>query len=369
LPGAGSPHPAWHEVTGLSPCPICGKPDWCARSADGAWAICRRVEVAGGKPKLDKAGAAYWVYRLDGHAARDAPARALPATPAPARADPATLDRVYRALLAALALHAPHRQALHQRGLPDREIAHRGYATLPATGRAALARRLVERFGADVGATVPGLYVHTQGTARWWSLAGAPGLLIPVRDLDGRLVALKVRADPPGARRKYTSISSTKYGGPGPGAPVHVPRHAGLPGDTVRLTEGELKADVATVRSGLLTVSLPGVALWRQALPVLQSCHPQQVVLAFDADWRRTPQVAQALAQTAFALVAAGYVVEVETWDPALGKGIDDVLAAGHTPARQAVALAFGAGVRGRARAWTGRLHTVAAQEVSPWHR
>jgi hypothetical protein len=34
-------------------------------------------------------------------------------------------------------------------------------------------------------------------------------------------------------------------------------------------------------------------------------------------------------------LVGAGYMVEVETWEPTLGKGIDDVLAAGHTPTVQ----------------------------------
>ena len=67
------------------------------------------------------------------------------------------------------------------------------------------------------------------------------------------------------------------------------------------------------------------------------------------------------------ALVTGGYVVQVEVWEPALGKGIDDLLAAGHTPAVQSIALAFGASVRGQARAWTGQLRTVAAEEVPPW--
>jgi hypothetical protein len=59
--------------------------------------------------------------------------------------------------------------------------------------------------------------------------------------------------------------------------------------------------------------------------------------------------------------------VQVEDWDPVLGKGIDDLLDAGHSPAQQASALAFGAAVRGQARAWTGQLRTVAAEEVPPW--
>jgi hypothetical protein len=147
-----------------------------------------------------------------------------------------------------------------------------------------------------------------------------------------------------------------------------VPLYEGARGNTVRLTEGELKADVATALSGLLTLSIPGVAMWGKALPVLEELRPQQVALAFDVDWRSNPHVARALGQAAFALIKAGYTVQVEDWDPALGKGIDDLLAAGHRPVRQSAALAFGAGLRGHARAWTGQLRTVAAEEILPWH-
>ena len=49
--------------------------------------------------------------------------------------------------------------------------------------------------------------------------------------------------------------------------------------------------------------------------------------------------VAQALGQAVSALVEAGYTVAVESWDPALGKGIDDVLAAGHIPTVQSAVL------------------------------
>jgi hypothetical protein len=119
---------------------------------------------------------------------------------------------------------------------------------------------------------------------------------------------------------------------------VHVPLHSSQ-SDTVRLTEGELKADVATELSRLLTFSIPGVAMWRKALPVLDVLQPKQVLLAFDADWRTNPHVAQALGQAVAALVGAGYTVEVESWDPALGKGVDDVFAAGHTPIVQSAVL------------------------------
>jgi hypothetical protein len=283
-------------------------------------------------------------------------------------ATPAILDRVYGELLAALPLLPSHCQALRHRGLADVEILRRRYRTLPIAGRAALAKCLVAKIGADLCAQVPGFYRAKRNGQYWWSLAGAAGLVIPVRDLDGHIVALKVRADNPGEGPKYTTISSAKHDGPSPGAQVHVPLFDGVPGETIRLTEGELKADIATALSSLLTVSIPGVAMWRKALPVVQAIQATRVLLAFDADWRSNPHVAKALGQAAFALVTAGYAVHVEDWKPVLGKGIDDLLAAGHAPVVQSVTLAFGAALRGQARSWTESLPTIAAAEVRPWH-
>jgi len=357
----------WHEVTRSTPCAICGKPDWCCVSTDGAWAICRRVDTGVGRHKQDKGGAEYWLYRLDGGALQPRPTVEMPPPSNPVCAETGTLDRIYHNLLDALPLAPSHCQALHQRGLADAEMLHRRYRTFPLAGRAALAKRIVDWWGVDVCAQVPGFFVAERDGQCWWSLAGAAGLLIPVRDLDEHIVALKVRADDPGDGPKYSTVSSAKHDGPSPGAPMHVPLYEGARGTTIRLTEGELKADVATALGGLLTLSIPGVAMWRKALPALQHLQVRQILLAFDADWRTNPHVARALGQAALALVKAGYEVQVEVWEPTLGKGIDDLLAAGHTPVRQSSALAFGAALRGQAHTWTGRLPTVAVEEVPSW--
>src|SRR5262245_38873767 len=233
-----------------------------------------------------------WVLAYCGHHRTQRQAQPTPSASARVScAVPATLDHVYRELLAALPLSPAHRQALQQRGLVDSEIRRRQYGTLPLQGRAALAKRIVTWWGADVCAQVPGAYVAERNGRRWWSLAGAAGLLMPVRDRDGHIVALKVRADDPGEGPKYTTISSAKAGGPSPGAQVHAPLHDAPTSDTVRLTEGELKADVATVCSGMLTVSIPGVTMWRTVLPVFEALQPQRVLLAFDADWRSNSHV------------------------------------------------------------------------------
>ena len=95
----------------------------------------------------------------------------------------------------------------------------------------------------------------------------------------------------------------------------------------MRVTEGELKADIATALSGVVTLSIPGVTAWRTVLAVLAMLQARRVLLAFDMDWKANPHVARALAQTTEALVEAGYNVVVEAWDVSQGKGIDDVLA------------------------------------------
>lgn len=288
-------------------------------------------------------------------------------TPSARRAEPQTLDLVYRALLGALPLIPEHRRALRGRGLPDADIGRRLYRSLPQRGRARLACALVDQFGADTCAQVPGLYVKRDGSREYWTLAGAIGLLIPVRDVQGRIVALKIRADDDMTQR-YTIASSKAYGGPSPGAPVHVPLHTVADTSTTRVTEGELKADVTTAMTELLSISIPGVAMWRSVIPVLEELGATAVRLAFDADWRSNQHVAKALGALTHALLKAGIDVTAEGWDAALGKGLDDLLVAGHLPTQRSAAWALGASMRGQAKGYTGTLRTVDARGVKPWH-
>ena len=106
----------WHDVSRSNPCPICGKPDWCCVSMDGAWAICRRVDTGVGRHRQDKSGADFWLYRLDGGSLQQRPAVEVP-PPSSRCADTDTLDRIYNGLLNALPLSPAHRQALRQRAV------------------------------------------------------------------------------------------------------------------------------------------------------------------------------------------------------------------------------------------------------------
>ncbi len=322
----------WQEVTTKTPCAICGHASWCRTSTDGAWAVCRRVDTGAGTYKLDQNGADFWLYRLDGQTTGSPPWEAEPDTPC---ANETTLDHVYQFLLQQLTLSAAHNEALRQRGFTPETIHANGYRSLPLKGRGALARAVIDQFGEAITRTVPGLYVQTDSGRSWWSLAGAPGLLIPVHNLDGLIVALKVRTDDGTMYSRYSTLSSRAHNGPGPGAHIHVPLHDGLATQTVRITEGELKADVAQQRTGVLTLALPGVSSWRPAVPILRAFGAQTVLIAFDADWRTNPHVESALMRTAKTLTDEGFHVQLETWPAAWGKGIDDVLASGHEPEQQ----------------------------------
>jgi hypothetical protein len=222
-------------------------------------------------------GSTGWAARARCAADGDAECRvaspaALPGLPpleAPeaVRADLATRHRAYTALMAAGRLTAAHRAGLRARRMDPDRARQRGYVIV-RPGPSPI----------DPGADgVPGFYrVHGR-----WHLAGPAGLAIPVRDAAGRIQALHVRADDR-THGKYRWLSSpNRPGGASSGAPVYVARGTG---PVVWITEGPLKADVAAHGLGVPVLGVPGVSVWRRALPVLERLHPTTVVLAFDQD-------------------------------------------------------------------------------------
>ncbi|MFC1989439.1 DUF3854 domain-containing protein [Chloroflexota bacterium] len=302
---------SWLPVTSKSRCPICGHNTWCSFSSDGAYAVCRRLDTGNGHAKTDKSGSEYWVYRLDGRPSLNQDAIEVPATIGTKCADADTLDRVYSYVLDTLPLSTIHREQLHKRGLSDVDINLRGYSTMPVGNRKHVVDALIKEDFINELTEVPGFRLINKNSGVF---TGAPGLLIPVRNENNKVVALKIRRDKIGDGPKYLYISSTKHGGPGPGSPVHVPL-CSTPTETIRLTEGELKADITTSLSGMLTIGLPGVSIWHPVLPILRSLAVKTVRLAFDADARQKLNVARALEIVATSLEKEGFTLEMEVWD------------------------------------------------------
>jgi uncharacterized protein DUF3854 len=326
----GSAPLSWNEVTTHSPCQICGHPGWCQLSGDGRWAMCRRSGSSPGfgkgKPKNDGNGAEYWIFDLSG----DGTQRIV--EPPPPGADRSLapsqiLNQVYRAFLKVLPLEGRHREILDKRGLPSDLASIHGYRTISGHRRTGV----VEVIKAGLGAHLPHVPGFQYKNEKWTS-HGADGFVFPVNNAMGQIIALRNRPDNCLSGGKYRYFSSRKSGGPSPGSQAHVSHFCSSETGMVRITEGELKADIITHITGILTISVPGVSNWRMALPVIEQLRAKTVRLAFDADARTNPIVGRNLRALALAIAGKGYSVELETWKEEKGKGLDDLLIAGKTP-------------------------------------
>ncbi len=272
----------------------------------------------------------FWLYRsIDKESLYSEPEMAMSNIQA---LDHVSLDKVYRSLLYNLKLSQEHRENLLHRGLSLDEIQRRGYKTLPLKGRAKIAKKLIDKFGSEICISVPGIYLKRDEDNQFWSIAGPPGLLIPGRNLYGQIISLKIRRDDKGDGSRYLYLSSKKHGGLGSGAHVHRSLYEGGSTDIFCLTEGELKSDILTTLSGIPTISIPGVGAWRQGIEALKWLEAKIVRLAFDMDAGHNITVARALKNTINTLTKEGFTVELETWDEADGKGLDDLLVGGKTP-------------------------------------
>jgi hypothetical protein len=245
------------------------------------------------------------------------------------------LDEVYSLFVRqeACRLEDGHRAHLRARGLSDERINHNGYCSLREVAKDTLAEAVFDRFGPEA-AKVPGFYLKD---GRLRITGGICGIVVPVRGRHGHIVALKVRTESAGS--KYVYLSSARLGGSSPGSPVHFPLGFPSPDQgkhipTVRVTEGELKADVAMHLDGTPTISVPGVGGWARAVPVLHALDPGEIVLAFDWPEVLTKEpVREATVKLLANLITGkksfsqkgGISVAVETWDETY-KGVDDAL-------------------------------------------
>ncbi|CAN0082553.1 unnamed protein product, partial [Phaeothamnion confervicola] len=122
---------------------------------------------------------------------------------------------VYQHLLGGQLLTTDHRRHLQElRQLSSEAIVARGYASWGSQPRAALARAAFDLFGA-VALDVPGVIVRQQ-KREYVTLAGSPGLAIPIRNVKSRIVAVQIRPDQP-------RPGQGKYNSPPPAAVVPAP--------------------------------------------------------------------------------------------------------------------------------------------------
>lgn len=290
------------NVTTSNPCPICGHADWCSYSVDGSRVICRRTETGSIKTGQDAHGVQFYVHLTEVGKAHyqsrieqeRAAAETIP------QASPEFTHEFYTGMLHKLSLTSAHREALRTRGLADEEIDRLGYRSWPDEPPWKFARRMCDQYGIESCLSIPGFYYaeNKAGTKRYLTLNYRPGFIISSLNLDGQIQALITRSDKTDGA-KYLILSSKKRGGFTPSMDCHVPNLESsmrLTGtvSTVRITEGVLKADIATLKSGILTLGLQGLT-WKRSLPTLQRLAPARILIAFDADASCNLHVAQSL--------------------------------------------------------------------------
>ena len=370
------------RVTRERPCPVCGKNDWCAFSADGWWAFCKRSDEWNGR-SAGRYSDAGWHFRLErpmvaipprvpsARAKCASPIKAKVALSRPAPLERAVLDEVYRATakLCGLDRFATD-EIVIRREFPLALETGVPYFSLPQSGRnvARISRELVQQCGADILARVPGFGVyckscdsvgradgnictrcdgHGKQPPQLWSVRGERhDFAIIACDENGLAFWGTVRRlpfDTQNSGSKYLLLSSSRAADASiAGLPKYHVAGRNFPCDTVFVTEGILKAEIIASRLhcrviGIYSTSIDQPTL-AEVVRLAQRWNPSKFVIAFDADKHEIgamgklirPGVAAGEQKLIDALMPLTDVYSAE-WELSAGKGLDDLLTNGGT--------------------------------------
>lgn len=193
-------------------------------------------------------------------------------------------DHTYRELITLLRLLPRHKQDLLKRGLTQQEIANMenaGYKSTSPEESVAIARKLIKRGCRLEG--VPGFFVNYQGDWEISFYEKNQGYLCPVWTDEGLLVVFQIRLDNPFQKRKYVWLSSAKMEkGCSPGSPVSL--SGTLKSPVVYVTEGVLKAEAASQRTGQPYLGNPGVSNYKELELSLNRLKKQGVKVVIEAN-------------------------------------------------------------------------------------
>ncbi len=343
-------------VSAKRKCRVCAHPDWCGYSPNEVISICMRESA--GSIKGSKNGG--WVhlhreYLVETGNQKPRPKK-RPQAPATDLAPLEIRDAVYSQLIRlSPATRYPSELLQGGNGLLSRGFKPDDaslFGSLPAdpAGRDALARELRlfvrGRFPdysvktAQAGVVgVPGFWQDKVGAVHLWLAAAEAGpmLVIPYRDLDGRIHACQVRRSgviSEGLKR-YSWLATPKYSrGVSSGSPIHFTfRRGECPPDApIIVTEGALKGEAfVRLRKDAKLVATSGVNCSHDELIAATRGH--RVCIAFDADHRTNKAVCRQIARlvagihqdaSARGAQASTSIVVWETAEGRKDKGIDD---------------------------------------------
>jgi hypothetical protein len=296
------------KVSRSNPCPKCEATNGCRAHVDRSAGYCFR-------------GSGAWRDVAPSSAA-DA-VRAREEKHAPAALSDEALDRVYRSMLAfAVELFDVVAFAEQMRA--------RGFKRIPAfyaplgadrEQRALMVKALRAGFGSTV-ARVP-FARHVGDVKRL-----PAGILVPVRNVAGLIVGVQLRAHEVVNKRRYlwgrgaTARVHVAYPDEAPRAELGevVPPFEDRTDPTTRpvyVTEGALKATVASQYLRTCVIGLPGVATNHdECIRTLRDLNAREVVLAFDSDWLENDKVASAGLALCERIQAESIKVSFCEWGP-----------------------------------------------------
>lgn len=184
---------------------------------------------------------------------------------------PEYVDLVYRQMLSLLQLHTLHKQDLKRRGVTDpeiKELERKGYKSIEPKKAGTIAKKLLEKgFRLD---GIPGFFRNRDGMWEASFYEGNRGYLCPVYSLNHKIKGFQIRVDHPVNKRKYIWFTSSGFdGGTSSGSPAGVSGYISPVQRSIHVTEGILKAELASLRSGYPYIGIPGVGNYKSLLPVL----------------------------------------------------------------------------------------------------
>ena len=244
------------------------------------------------------------------------------------RASDYDIDRTYRKFLSLCFLSDKHRENLKKRGLTDKQISHYGFKTVPThreQHRKILSHLLLNEYTLK---GVPGFFVDKLGNWNFNLFRFAEGFLIPMVNTKGKCLGLQVRLDnPPKDKGKYIWFSSSyKDSGVSSGSPYHITNAPKT--DTLFLTEGGLKADIAHSLSGETFMAVAGVTQLKkmpQYLSEMKELGIKRIVDCFDSDCVFNESVEKSRQKLMRIVLGCGMSYSRLSWDSKY-KGIDDYM-------------------------------------------
>ena len=317
-------------------CSICNKTDWCQTLVNdttgaGEADVCKRPESWARSPEIEINDGSGVFLRNSEPISRPKEFKYQIQTKSKReKASSKKADQIYRQMLKGLGLQDEHKLNLVERELTEDEIKILGYRSLPTTHeqRTELMQSL-SRFEGDL-LKVGGFDLTNKN--RIW-ITQQQGMLIPCRNVEGQIVGGQIRSDDnQSSRYRWFSASSSdrKRGGVSSGAPIHVAKWEG-DNSTVWITEGILKADIASLKLGQTVIGVAGIRSYdhEELRQTLQALGAKEVIIAFDADYVSNPSVKEAINQLARLVSSFELNCQQARWDIDEGKGIDDLLANG----------------------------------------